>query len=614
MAAEIKIPIPDQTTLEVRIVKWQKKTGDKIVKGENVLEVETDKSVIEVEATEDGILLSTLAAENDMVPVGEVVGYIGQAGEQVPAGTSTTGASAENGNVNSNANAATNSTADNDQAVAGGIDANPATPAGVTEIKIPIPDQTTQEVRIVKWQKAMGDKVAKGDNVLEVETDKSVIEVEALESGVLLKTLYNENDMVPVGEVAGYIGKEGTQLNSVGTATASAVSGTVQANTKANNNATVETINNTLSAGGRIKASPVARKLAEQLGVNLAMVAGTGPGGRIVKQDVQSFATGVNTNIQPQRQAQLQAPVSTATAAAKPVAITGVGGRILASPLARRLARELGIKLSAISGTGPGGRIVAQDVRAFADNTATIGQQITITGTIPAAGQPAAGTEVVLTKMRRAIGMNLQSSSRDIPHFNTTISIDMTRAMQVRQQLNEGLEKARKVSVNDLIIRACARALQQYPAVNSQLKDDKIMYMAEVNIGVATAIDTGLVVPVLLNADKLSWYDLSSESKKLAQQARMGKLLNYGKGTFTISNLGMFGIDNFTAIINPPEAAILAVGATQDTVVAIDGGIGVRPIMKVTLCSDHRLIDGALAAMFLRAIKLYLEEQISTEN
>jgi len=283
------------------------------------------------------------------------------------------------------------------------------------------------------------------------------------------------------------------------------------------------------------------------------------------------------------------------------VAARGEYGRILASPRARRLAQDAGVNLAAIAGTGLNGRIIGADVATF------VAQK---PAAAPAPGQPVPGTEVAVTKMRRAIGLNLQSSARDVPHFNVTMSIDMSRAMRKRGELNEGREKPQRVSVNDLVVKACAVALKQYPAVNSRFTEEKITYLPDVNVGVATAVPDGLVVPVLTNANERDWYDLAGETKRLATSARQGKIIGAGKGTFTVSNLGMYGVDNFTAIINPPESAILAVGAVQDQVVVIDGNIGIRPMMKATLCSDHRVVDGALAAEFLRAVRLYLEEQI----
>jgi len=451
-----------------------------------------------------------------------------------------------------------------------------------TEVKIPIPDQTTEQVRIVNWHKAPGDAVQKGEIVLEVESDKSVIEVEAVGAGVLLQQLFAEDDMVPVGKVVALIGEPSEP------ATPATVPGkSAQAAPTAPAAVTVP------AAGPQVKASPVAKKIAEKLGVDLNLITGTGPNGRITSADVETFA---------------------AAPAATPV--RPAGGRIIASPNAKRLSERLNVDLTLVAGTGPSGRIVGTDVEKFAASAPASATDIATAApaaapTAPANGQPKPGTEVALSKMRRAIGTNLQRSAQERPHFNVTMSIDMTRALDVRSKINQGREKPQRISVNDLIVRACALALQQYPAVNSRLYEDRIAYLPDINIGIATAIAEGLVVPVLSNTDQKSWDELAAESKRLAQQARTGKIIGAGKGTFTVSNLGMFGVDNFTAIINPPEAAILAVGAVKNEVVDIGGGIGIRPIMTLILCSDHRVVDGALAAEFLRSIKLYLEEQIT---
>ena len=453
-----------------------------------------------------------------------------------------------------------------------------------TEVKIPIPDQTTEEVRIVQWKKNDGDTVKKDEIVLEVETDKSIIEVEAVGDGVLLKQLFAVDDMVPVGKVVALIGEAGeTAESATGDVPAEAAKAVPTTATS------TQVPISTASDDKRIKASPVAKKLADKLGIDLAQVKGTGPHGRINRQDVEQF---------------VQKSTSSAS-----VGATVVGGRIIASPNAKRIAKEKGVDINLVPGSGPDSRILGKDVQQYAASAPAVaaasGQAM-----VPAKGQPQPGSAVQMTKMRRAIGLNLQMSSRETPHFNVTMSIDMSRAMGVRKQLNESRPKEKRISVNDLVVRACALALKQYSAVNSRMEEDKIHYMADINVGVATAVADGLVVPVLTHADNRDWDDMAEETKRLANEARNGKIIGAGKGTFTVSNLGMFGVDNFTAIINPPESAILAVGAIKDEVVAIKGGIGIRPMMKVILCSDHRIIDGALAAQFLQAVKTYLEEEI----
>ncbi|MBN1436864.1 MAG: 2-oxo acid dehydrogenase subunit E2 [Sedimentisphaerales bacterium] len=589
MATEVKIPIPDQTTEEVRVVKWHKNVGDAVNTGDVVLEVETDKSVIEVEAIANGVLLAQLFAEDDMVPVGNVVGFVGKEGEKVDAP----------------AKAATPASAAPAAAASQVAAADTKLPEGAVEVKIPIPDQTTEQVRVVKWHKSVGDAVKDGDVVLEVETDKSVIEVEAVGSGTLLAQGPAEDDMVPVGAVVGVIGPEGAKVSLSSASAASPAPTPAAAPAPA---PVVAPAPAPVAApdDSRVKASPIARKVAAKLGVNLTQVKGTGPKGRIVKDDVERFAAGSGA----------AAPAASVAAV---VRAKIVDGRVWASPCAKRVAKELGVDLQQVAGTGGNGRITSADVKqAAAQGTARPGAAVASVAvavpaipTGPAPGQPQPGTEVPVTKMRRAIAMNLQMSSRDTPHFNAVISINMSRALAFRTKINQNVDKGQKVSVNDLVVKACAVALTQYPAVNSRWCDDTtIKYMPNINIGVATAVPDGLVVPVLTDADKRDWYDMAAENKRLAGSARQGKIINAGKGTFTVSNLGMYGIDQFTGIINPPEAAILTVGATKQEVVAVDGMIGIQPIMKVTLCSDHRIIDGALAAEFLRTIKLYLEEQI----
>jgi len=431
-----------------------------------------------------------------------------------------------------------------------------------TEVKIPTPDQTTEKVRIVKWQKAVGDPVAKGDVILEMETDKAVLEVEASASGVLLTQFCAEEDIVSVGTVVGLIGAEGEKVAGPSTRQAPSTDA-------------VETAAAPSAVDKHANVSPVAKKLADTLGVDPAKVKGTGQKGKVTRRDVEEFA-GVS---------------STEQAPARPPRI---------SPNAKRLAAELGVDLSTVTGTGPAGRITGKDIRAAAEKK----QQAAPT-------QPKPGTVVPLSRMRKAIGVRLQGSSHDRPHFNVTISIDMTRALDMRTRFNESRPKDRRLSVTHIVVMACANALKKYPAVNSRFENDTINYLADINIGIATALDAGLVVPVLVNADRLGWDELITQGAKLVQEARNGKIIAIGKGTFTISNLGMLGVDYFTAIINPPESAILAVGAVKNQVVDIGGDIGIRPIMKVTLCSDHRVIDGVVAAQFLNCLKEYLEQELA---
>jgi len=429
-----------------------------------------------------------------------------------------------------------------------------------TQVKIPTPDQTTEEVRIVKWCKALGDAVNKGDILLEIETDKAILEVEAGTSGILLKQLFAEEEIVAVGTVVGYIGEKGEQLDVTTKVVPS--SAVTQA---------AAILPSSVTGDTSVKASPLARKVADKLGIDISCVSGTGHDGKIMRRDVEEFGT---------------------LAQAKEVS----PGRTLASPNARRLARNLAVDLAGIAGTGPGGRIIGRDVKTFAEG---------IKATAPE--QVQAGKIVPLTKMRRAIALNLQTSFREKPHFNVTMSADMTGALEMRSKFNQSCPEDKRLSVNHLVIMACAKTLRQYPAVNSRFEDDGIRYLDDINVGIATALEFGLVVPVLVNADKLGWQQLVAQTRNMVDQARSGKIIDAGKGTFTVTNLGMFGVEEFTAIINPPESAILAVGTVMDTAVDVGGSVGIRPMMKLTLCSDHRVIDGVLAAQFLCSMVQWLE-------
>ena len=380
------------------------------------------------------------------------------------------------------------------------------------EVVVPKWGLTMEEALINQWLKQEGEKVEKDEPLLEIETEKVANVVEAPASGILARVICHAGENVKVGQVLALIAEPGEAVPDV---------------VEYKKAQTVEPA--VAVATDRIKASPVVKKMAAGLGVDLTRVQGTGVDGRIISDDVKKYAASASA-------------------------------------------------------------------------------------TSPETTQPKPGTVVALTKMRRAVGINLQRSSQDTPHFNVTMSIYMSRAMKVRKQLNESRSKEQRVSVNDLVVRACALALKQYPAVNSRLEGDNLNYLVDVNIGIATSVQDGLVVPVLTNADKRNWYDLATEAKRLAQQARSGKVIGAGKGTFTVSNLGMFDVDNFTAIVNPPESAILVVGVVKNKVVDIGGEIGLQPIMKVTLCSDHRVVDGVLAAQFLKFIKTYMEEQISAQD
>ncbi len=378
----------------------------------------------------------------------------------------------------------------------------------------------TQETgRLVRWLKQEGDSVTKGEMLMEVETDKSVVEVEAPASGILARVTAAPDDDIPVGKTIALVMEPGEATSASGKSA------------------------NPVRPG---KGRPLARK-------------------------------------------RTKAPAAVAVSPAANPRI----GRTLASPAAKRLAKEQGLDLAGLTGTGPGGAVVARDVFSTAPDA-------------PSAG---AGRSVPLSRMRRLIGERMASSKQTAPHFYLDMEVDMTGVESRREALKQqGTEPV--PSVNDFILKAVGRALAESPAMNASWTDKGIEQYGEVNLGMAVAVDDGLVVPVIRNADKLPLEELALRSRELATQAQNRKLMptDYQGGTFTVSNLGMFGVDSFTAIINPPQCGILAVGRVARRVVPHGDDIAIRAMMTMTLSADHRVVDGAIGARFLQRVKQYLEE------
>jgi pyruvate dehydrogenase E2 component (dihydrolipoamide acetyltransferase) len=527
------------------------------------------------------------------------------------------------------------------------------------EIRLPKLGQTMEEGTVVRCLVNVGDQVKRDQVIFEIETDKATMEMESPVDGFVKNILVNVGQTLPVNDPMMIIGGKDEQVTSsfingllkgaitdaveqtAGQSVASApstapASTAVPASTKIIDlqklGQTMEEgtiVNCHVKLGDQVKRDQVIFEIETDkatmemespvtgfVKAMLVEIGQTVPVGSpllvVADKDEtipQSYINALKGG-QPASTVSIQQPSPVVASSIPPLAATGTtaslaepAGRIFASPRAKAAAREMGVSLAAIKGTGPDGRIVEKDVRSGA------GQQKSVVPQAPVSG-PQAGSEVPLTKMRRAIGSNLQRSWQQSPHFDVTMSINMTRAMNVREQFNRNRQKPQQISVNDLVVKAVAMTLKQYPAVNSKLADDKIIYHAAVNIGIAAAVAEGLVVPVLVDADKLNWDQMQAQTKQMVADARNGKIIGMGKGTFTISNLGMFGVDHFTAIVNPPECAILAVGAVVDTVVAINKMITIAPMMQVTLCSDHRIIDGATAAQFLKSLKEYLEEKV----
>lgn len=449
---------------------------------------------------------------------------------------------------------------------------------------------TQEEATIVRWLKQEGERVEPGDPICEVTTDKINMEVEAPGEGVLGGIRFGEGQVVPVTEVIAYLLAEGEAPPPVGPTLASGA-----ARLPAESPPPVPTPQpgTGLQPGAEQKpaslpqrATPLARRVAEAEAIELAGLAGSGPKGLITRRDVE----------------RLLAARGSAPEAAE------AGGKRRASPAARRLARQFQVDLATVAGSGPRGRVQAADVLA-----AAAARQATDRAPAPAAGLLQAGQpEVIpLEGMRRTIALRMQTSAQQAPHIMLSLEIDMGRALALREQFNARLAGGKPLlSVTAMLVKACAAALREHPLLNSYFREDRILVMPQVNVGVAVALEEGLIVPVVRNADEKGLLQIAQEVNDLSQRARQGRLhpQEVADGTFTLSNLGMFGIDHFTAIINPPQVAILAVGRIARRFVPDEAGQpAARSMMTVTLSVDHRVVDGAGGARFLVTLREVLE-------
>lgn len=409
-------------------------------------------------------------------------------------------------------------------------------------IRMPRLSDTMEEGNIVGWLKKVGDKVSPGDILAEVETDKATMELESFHEGYLLYISVKEGP-VPVNAVLAVIGGKNEDYKS-------------------------------LLAGDAVPAEDA----------------------KNAKVSVESPNTPAeNTPVETK-------PIETTPEKQAPVAETP--GKVKSSPLAKSIASKTGIDLSAITGTGDGGRIVKRDVENFVPSK----EPASFKPNVQAAPQFG---DVPLSQMRKTIAKRLVESKFSAPHFYLTIKINMDKVMDARKMINEQPET--KISINDFVLKACASALLHHPAINASWLGDKIRYNKDINLGVAVAVDEGLLVPVLFSANTMGLKDINASVSILADKAKSKKLQpqEMQGNTFTVSNLGMFGIDEFTAIINPPDAAILAVGGIADELYLSDGKVASAKIMKVTLSCDHRVIDGATGAKFLQTLKQFLENPVA---
>jgi pyruvate dehydrogenase E2 component (dihydrolipoamide acetyltransferase) len=546
MAEVILMPRLSDTMTEGVIAAWHKKVGDPVKKGDLLAEVETDKATMELESYKDGTLLHIGTEKGGKLQVNDLLAIIGNKGEDISQLTKGGGQQA----------ASTQSNGDSKKA-----EKKQDTPAPAPEKKssagksvdvskmeevvlMPRLSDTMTDGVIAGWNKNVGDTVKKGDVLAEIETDKATMELESYKNGTLLYVGAKKGEKIAVNDLLCIIGEKGkVDVDAIVAATKGGGA--------------------TASAGQASGAA--AQQPAES-------------GKKEEAASVESSSSSQN-------------------------------GRIKASPLAKKLAAEKGIDLKGVHGSGDGGRITKQDIDNYKPAAASSGGTVSkATATAPA-GQ-VSFDEVPVSQMRKVIAKRLAESKFTAPHFYLTMVIDMDKAVESRGKLNETSKV--KISFNDFVLKACAMALKQHPAVNSSWLGDKIRINHHINIGVAVAVEDGLLVPVVRFADSKSLSQIAVEVKEYAQKAKDKKLQpsDWEGNTFTISNLGMFGIDEFTAIINPPDACILAIGGISQVPVVKNGAVVPGNVMKVTLSCDHRVVDGATGAAFLQTLKSLLEEPL----
>jgi pyruvate dehydrogenase E2 component (dihydrolipoamide acetyltransferase) len=436
---------------------------------------------------------------------------------------------------------------------------------------MPKMEMSQEAATVIEWLKRDGDHVAKGEPLLTVETDKVTVDIESPASGILAGVCAEPQQVVPVTEVIAYILQPGEELPLSVPPTHAGKENGISPARRGDIPSSPEPILDRAPAA----ATPVARRLASAHGVDLSTVVGTGAGGRIIKTDVELVLT-----------------------APPPSVLESRSGKVRATPAARRIARERGVELRAVAGSGPRGRVQAVDVLMFKPS--------------PAVVCVGPGEVVPLAGIRRTIAERMTVSYQTTPHIALTVPVDMRGLEETRAQLNAKAEVSgqTRASVTALIVKAVAWALRLHPWLNSTLRDEEIHLLPEINVGVAVALEEGLIVPVVHQADRKGVSKIAAEVKDLTVRAHEGRLTpaDVAGGTFTVSNLGPLGIEQFTAIINPPEAAILAVGATQpEVIVDEEGQVVVCPVMRMTLSADHRIVDGAVAARFLSDLRKVLE-------
>jgi len=553
MAEAILMPRLSDTMTEGVVAAWHKNVGDTVKKGDLLAEIETDKATMELESYQDGILLHIGTPRGGKLQVNDLLAIFGKQGEDITAliAANTHGASsaASSTVATATSTASTTTPATTTPTTSSATTTNSIDASNMEEVVLmPRLSDTMTEGVIAGWHKKVGDKVAKGEVLADIETDKATMELESYKDGILLYQGAQAGEKILVNQLLCIIGQPGLDIESI-----------------------VKSIKAPSSAEAPKPASTAAA----------ATTASAAPS------------------------APVSSPAPTTTASA----IVVNEGRIFASPLAKKIAKEKGIDLKYVQGTGEHGRITRTDLENYKPGNTSSTARAAAPKNTNFVGQ-VSFVDTPVSQMRKTIARRLSESLFTAPHFYLTMKINMDATIAARTVVNETAPV--KISFNDFIVKAVALSLKQHPKVNSSWLGDIIRENHHVNIGIAVAVDEGLLVPVLRFADGLSLDEISVSVKEFAKKAKDKKLQpsDWEGSTFTISNLGMFGIDSFTAIINPPDACILAVGGIAQEPVVKNGQIVAGNVMNVTLSCDHRVVDGATGSAFLQTLKSYLEEPI----
>jgi pyruvate dehydrogenase E2 component (dihydrolipoamide acetyltransferase) len=527
MATVITMPRLSDTMTEGTVATWLKKVGDTIKEGDILAEIETDKATMEFESFNAGTLLHIGIEAGQTAPVDSLLAIIGKEGEDISALL----------------NGKTSNVSKEEKIEIKEVElptSNFQLPANVKVVTMPRLSDTMTTGTVASWLKNVGDAIKEGDILAEIETDKATMEFESFNSGTLLYIGVQEGESAPVDSILAILGPAGTDVSGV------------IANFSAGGTAEVPKTDTSTSSASETKIettsniqhpTPLAKKIAEEKGINLSQVKGTGENGRITKSDVENFTPSVTSNV---------------------VTSSGV---------------EKSQSLGDVKPFVPAGEVFQEEIKN--------------------------------SQMRKVIAKRLSESKFTAPHYYLTIELDMDNAIASRNMIN-GLPET-KVSFNDMVIKASAMALKKHPQVNSQWKEEAMIINHHVNIGVAVAVEDGLVVPVLKFTDQMSLTQIGATVKNMAGRAKVKKIQpsEMEGSTFTISNLGMFGIQSFTSIINQPNSAILSVGAIVEKPVVKNGQIVVGNTMTVTLACDHRTVDGATGAQFLQTFKAFMENPVT---